>query len=211
MLVKRKTMRNIFVILAIVMGLFCVTVNQAHALIILDTGQPPDDTFGWYLHYGQSLACEFTISGDTPITDIHGWIYSYAGTTGPLTIAIYGDGGNIPDKYNQIFARTGSLPSSGGPDWYGFSGLHWDLSPGSYWVSFEVREAAIYLGEMPYPAPHPASHYAYNNTGNWVNYDNLRFGARIISEDIVPEPSTLLLFGSALLGAGFFRRKKAGR
>jgi len=135
-------------------------------------------------------------------------MFSELGGTG--TIALYSDGGETPGT--EMFSTKFSAPSTDRePDWYGVSGLAWDLSAGTYWVAFEVRSGDTLIGGMPFSSEHPLSNEAYFNaaTSQYIANDSLNIGVRIDAQPTgVPEPSTLLFLGSGLLGLGFFARKK---
>ena len=185
---------------------------SANAATIVDTGPGPSSN-GISLSLfgpigpspGQSLAAEFDIGSSTTVTDIEGWM---SGTVFEAdgTIAIYSDGGDVPDTelYAATFLGTGSTAWS----WEGTSGLSWDLAPGSYWVSFEVRSGQTLSTGMVTPSTNPLLNEAINNTGEWIGSDSLELGIRI-EGSVVPIPAAVWLFGSGLLGLiGVARRKK---
>ena len=188
--------------------------NQAHAFVIMDTGHPQRLTPGAWL-YGdpdsfQWVAAQFTIDQAYTLNGIQGWM---ASTGGSFTMSIYGNGNNLPDDNNLLHRQQFQIPvDATGADWWGVSGVNWNLNPGTYWVAFEVRykDGDTYEGWMPgglsNPPPHPADRYAICNDDSCWYRGYANFGLRINGEPVVPEPSTMLLFGAGALAA-FIRRK----
>jgi hypothetical protein len=64
-------------------------------------------------------------------------------------------------------------------NWYGVSGLSWDVDPGTYWVAF-VPDANI-SGYLPGFAPDPLSQYAQDEySNNWQGgADEIQVGVRV--------------------------------
>lgn len=193
-------------------SVFCLVSLSAGATTIVDTGMGSliPGTNYWSVDDVQWLAGEFTVSSDTSIDSIEGFMGSNVG--GPEgTIAIYTDGGEIPGA--ELFSTAFSLGSRTQPMWVGASGLAWDLTAGTYWVSFEVRSGQTLHGTMAGAAENPLSGYAAKyspfGTFEWIEADTLDIGVRIMSSP-VPIPAAFWLFGSGLLGlVGMARRKKA--
>ncbi|MGB5519533.1 MAG: hypothetical protein WBO73_13890, partial [Gammaproteobacteria bacterium] len=88
-------------------------------------------------------------------------------------------------------------------------GLSWDVSAGTYWVSFEARLGQTLAVAMPGPSPNPLLNEAFTSTdtGDWIGNDGYDLGVRISA---VPIPAAVWLFSFGLIGLiGYASHKKA--
>lgn len=109
-------------------------LSSVHAITIVDTGSPTSGS-SIVTYLNGALAAEFTVANDSQITDVQGFLN--VGRPGNLTIAVYGDGGDIPGA--ELFSTSISLSTvSGTSAWQGASGLTWNLASGTYWVGFQA-------------------------------------------------------------------------
>jgi hypothetical protein len=177
-------------------------VSGAHAALLVDTGEDPEATKP-KLSSSQWLAGEFVLDNTSTITDIEGWMQEKPGT---VTIAIRNDGGEVPGSeiYSQSFELVGPVFTL---EWHGISSLSWLLNPGTYWVSFEIREGSTYDGMMGRGA-NPLLNNAYYENGAWVPYDGTNTPVRIQGDvGAVPIPGAIWLLGSGLIGLVGLRKK----
>jgi hypothetical protein len=185
--------------------------------IIVDTGPGGGDINS--LSPTQWLAGEFTIDQDYRITGIQGWIaYLNPTSFAPISIVLYGDGGDVPDIGTVFFDRRFGLGASGSAvtaDWRGFATLtnhEFDLVAGTYWVAFEA-DIGDGTGRMEPTTTQALANYAiWQPATGWVGNDNVRLGLRIFA---IPEPGTAGLVALGLLAVGlraeWRRRARTGR
>lgn len=181
---------------------------EAKAVFIVDTGEPPGDGSGGIaLVSDQWGAAEIVLTQPYTVTSMEGWMSDfYENPT--LTLALYGDGGSIPDVTSEIFSQVFTVPPNPFPHagWHGVSGLNLNLLPGEYWVAFEVRPGDTYSGALPQFPPSPLANYAFTFEGLYRSTPDT-FGVRVDAESVViPEPSTLLLLTVGVFGLAVRRK-----
>ncbi|MCF6245884.1 MAG: PEP-CTERM sorting domain-containing protein [Desulfobacula sp.] len=202
--------RKIFLILAAVF-LYCTTLQAA---TIVDTG--PGTTGLRDFGTAQWLSSRFTLDQDYFITDIAGWVVSEDRAGQRFSISIYhNDNGETPGTH--IYTNGAVISGTDYASWEGYhisyqNGL--ELLSGDYWVNFEKRTANVddYDGFMPYNSANPLVHGAVITAPLtlWSEFDDLKLGIRITGDLVnpVPEPATLFLFGSGMIGLAGINRKK---
>ena len=193
---------------AFCIGTFALS-GAAFADVIIDTGNPTVAGMGYSLDNEQWLGGEITLGQAYSLTDIETFLFATG--SGQVTLAIYGDGGDIPDTSSLFYSTTFSIAAGSPSGWYGSSGLDWDLDAGTYWVAFETANASAGL---PWGTPNPLSVYAAW-TGVWHGPYEDNWGLRVqgtpVNSSVVPEPATLTLCALGLVGfAGraYRRRRK---
>jgi len=201
---------------ALIVVLCLVSFDSTSSAILLhDTGIPTVIGLAGNVNAWTWRAGKFTI--DEPgynITDIEGYFASFPNAGGNFIMDIREEGAGFPSS-SVLYSGTFFLPPSSTGGWeYGWYGLHgltgWLLEPNHYWVVFRGDPDYDYPnyiqpGGMTYNAPNPLAAYAYSLHGVW-GLESVSFGVRIAGEP-VPEPATMLLLGSGLLGLAGLRRK----
>ena len=206
---------------ALLLGFSILGADLASADIIVDTGTSgifDENTGISTLRETQYLAGQFTLTQDITLSSVEGFFGGNRAHVQTLTTAIYTNSGNLPgvELYSKQFATApGDL---GG--WFGTFDNSWSLSAGTYWVSMEIRPGDdFYYGSMPNNAVEPMQLEAWKRSvfGS-MEWSAFNLGGasgpafRLSSPDQapVPEPATMLLFGTGLSGLALFgRRKKA--
>lgn len=166
-----------------VMTLIFISFGAAYAEYIVDSGVPTASSAtglgrDWW------IAGRFTVDSTTTVTDIQGYFSDANG--GSLRAVIYSGGETVPNTAQEIGNYKFNVPSTGNfisDDWYGVSSINLSLSPGIYWIAFEVRSDCNYNGSMQDYPPSLLSHYASLETGNGSYYHTTgtysSFGVRI--------------------------------
>lgn len=156
----------------------------------------------------------FTLHTDTIITGVEAWMTVI--TSGAMTTSIYSAADGLPGASAALFSTTYNLTSGGSFfDWQGISGLNWQLSAGSYWLSEEPGHDSSFSGAL-WMQPHdPLTHYAESIRSGWEydpqGQDGPDQWALRITGAAVPEPATwaLMIVGFGLVGAGLRSRRAA--
>jgi hypothetical protein len=185
-----------------------LTVPNADADTIVDTGPGPNSSIGIALHPSQWLAAEFTITEFLTITSVQGWMN--VNTAGNLDIAIYTDGGEIPGL--ELFRASGNLGTGTPATWRGLSGLTWNLLPETYWVAFEVMSSSDFVGSMPSGSQFPLGNEAItcSSCGGYRPLDPLNLGVRIegVPAAVADPASSLSLLALGVGSLGLFRSRR---
>jgi hypothetical protein len=171
----------------------------------------------------QWLASEFSLNQSYSIAQVDGWIMEWPKYGAPeinatVNAVIYSDGGNVPGS--KLFSTT--FTPGDELNWYGSSGLNWQLDKGTYWMAFEVDRNLAGPSGGPYAyeylMPSIANslvHFAAWNKGHpSLNYSSNGYqyiGIRIYGQEVpvAPEPISSILFiaGGATLGFRQWRKK----
>ena len=192
--------------------------TPAAAAILVDTGTPTSGA-SYSMVSTQSLAGLFTLSEQTLITSVQGFIGSNFNANG--SIAIYSGGVN-PDFGSLLFSANYAIFSTAfvsGPvpgTWQGVFGVNQILAAGQYWAVFGSDSPN---GRMFLSAPNPLSQYAAQIPGGWNQLGSQAgLGVRIdgIARPVVnppgavPEPGTwaMMLIGFGAIGGALRARRR---
>ena len=199
--------------IALSIACFAVSAPLVHSgQLLIDTGTP-DNSVLWSFTDWQYFGSQFTVSSATQITEIDAYFGAYYNdAAGTIAYSLHADAGDV---VGAVLNST-TLPVAGGSisyDWYGVSGLNWNIGPGTYWVSF-VPSAGAML-EMPGEAPNPMLHYAQGGLSGFTYFDlsYLKTGVRIYGDQTpnnTPDGGVTAFMLSAALAALVALRRRVG-
>ena len=211
--------------LAVAVATFSLTPFAQAASFLVDTGSPELTQNGaitvcdfLYANGGrctQSVALQFTLNGSAKITSAEGYFWSGI-APGTLTLALYSDSNGLPGV--ELFSRQFGVPLTGsGPagDWFGVSGVSWEVAQGRYWAVFEVRAGQSFNGALEFPAPTRLPAAVKNDTYTvWTDVGGgagggLRVAGEYVSSVPTPAGTAVMLAGLAMVGAVARRRSAA--
>src|SRR3989337_788621 len=90
---------------------FVLASRNAQAFIIIDTGSGNLGAPGYVADKEYWKATEISLSKATRITDIYHWqyIYGIGAPNRPMDLALYGDGGDIPNTLDELYRTSYSV------------------------------------------------------------------------------------------------------
>ena len=150
---------------------------------IVNTGPGPEGLPGFSLGGLQWVAVEFEVTEPATITRVDAWVLAYR--EGTLDFSLYSDGGEVPGEL--LFRSRGFINSGNVAEWQGVSSLSWTVTPGTYWIGFEARDAGRMAGALPFPSKRPLVNGALvdlESGETYVESDGVaQMGLRIFAEN----------------------------
>jgi hypothetical protein len=196
-------MMNKFFTAASLAGLMFIA-GQANAALVVDTGTPDGNGFGYLISANDFIAGQVTFAQDLTINSIQ--TYLDAGNAGDsFTVSLYSDNGNKVGSLISSFDATYT-----GTGWNGSSALNQSVSAGSYWIGIEENAFATFVAVTNVATP--LAHTAFadgSNLGAYQSADGMKFGLQVDAVAAVPEPESyaMLLAGLGLMGFMVRRRR----
>jgi hypothetical protein len=198
----------------------------AAATIIVDTGTPAGLGGGPTLDSGTGniwgFGIQFTLAQPYDLTSIKSYMDPKLSdiTPVPIIVSLYGNSGGVPDPASVYFSGGTTVNSSG---WQGLNGINTGmLNIGTYWAAFQFDPSIVptsgpyYDLIFPVIVSNPSPAHAALQNGVWAPFNTsvpgvgggmgLQIEGNLVAP--VPEPTTMLLLGSGLVGLAGYGRKK---
>jgi hypothetical protein len=205
----------------LMVAMFCSVSARASTVLFSTLGpnNEYDGTDAYYVdgsgYYNQVIAMPFTLGSGATVGDAVLALGNFAGGDNPVSVYLESDDSGQPGSIITTLTQFGDVPSwdngSGGGLVTFNCGLLCTLGPGSYWLIAQEPDAGTQQG-WDFAYQDATGNFAFNQTGSptgpWNAVNTTLTGFRIDAGSSIPEPNSLVLFGSGLLGfAALVRRR----
>lgn len=187
--------RKMPLIIAALLFSFCGLANtESGADVLVDTGPGPSSGTSYLLNSSQwGYAAKFTLTGNYKLIGVAFWMeITVAKASGEMVIynndgtGAYGKTVPGSKKFSIDFYADKIFPT--GWCWVTLYLQNLCLSPGTYWVAFEVKDPSKFSANIYPPVPSPVPAYARSVGDHYEPAPDLNFGVRIYGD---PEPLPL--------------------
>ena len=173
-----------------------------------DNGPPNGSVDAWTINFGYVVSDTFVLSVANTIQSFNFWVWAYPGDTA-LTV----DWSITSQEFGGTTFGSGTASLSStfvSSNQYGYdidklsaSGLDLELGSGTYWLN--LQNATTLFGDPLYWDENSGRSSASESAVGTIASEAFDVNA---CGGFIPEPSSILLFGSGILGlAGVLRRK----
>ena len=182
---------------------------------LYDNGKVNGTTDAWTINFGYIVSDTFNLSSAATVKDFHFWVWEFPGDK-----ALSVDWSITSQEFGGTTYGSGTAAVSDvfiSANQYGYnvdrldvSGLNVALGAGTYWLN--LQNAVTQGGNPLYwdenSGPSQASESALGTIPSEAFYITGSSGSSTTTSGQTPEPTSIMLFGSGILGlAGILRRK----